>query len=467
MWKCTPETALQLESITLEPIINIKGGISNILTVQGCFMWEGQFRDYWWLSQIEYNDSSNQIKFQDEDGSLYIGTIDKNKEKITGMVYSKENDKLVPEDKLDFVRAPDVNEKRLFTPVTPKSDGSIQYSYQIPEKIKDDLQTESILKFVRDTSLFYELMGQIINQEYGRLESFLIIKDQKLVLEEYFYNYDRTQLHNIFSCTKSVVSLLAGIAFGQNENLNVETPIFDIFPQLDELKNRENQDITLKHVLTMTAGFEKSDTYKSVTHQNVVQNILSLSLESEPGEKFSYNSECPYLLGGMIHSLSGKPVDEFAKEKLFNPLGITNFNWKKENNTPHCESELYMLPRDMAKIGLLVSSNGMWEGQQIVSEQWIQESIKPHVKESDFFNYGFQWWHRSQENKSWWKESDEESKEHDMFLALGYGGQYIFVINDLNLIVVMTSSDYNEGNGMAFKKIPMVIEDIVPLFEKE
>jgi len=465
LWKCTSETALELEDLTLEPVINISGEMSNKLSVKGCFTWGGQFRDYWWLSEIEYCDSLNQIKIQDVDGSTYIGIIDETKQKITGMMYSKDGNKLIPEDKLDFIRASNFNTDRLFTPRKLKPDGSIQYSYQIPKKLNDGLETESIFKYSNDTTALYQLMKDVIYQEYGRLESFIIIKNNKLVLEEYFYNYNQNDLHNIFSCTKSIVSLSAGLAFDQNQISNMKQSVFEAFPKYESLKNEKNKSISLQHILTMTPGFEGNEKYKHEHPEKIVENILSLPLDSEPGEQFRYNSESPYFLGGIIYDLSGKTISEFTKEHVFNPLGITTYDWKEENGNPHCESDLYMLPRDMAKIGLMTVNNGKWLDKQIIPENWIKESTKFQVAESDFLNYGYQWWHRSKENKAWWKEQTEESKEHDLFMALGYGGQYIFVIKDLDLVITMTSSDYNEGNGMAFKKIPMVIEEIVPLFE--
>lgn len=465
LWKCTPETALKLEDLTLEPLISISGETSNKLSVEACFIWEGQFRDYWWLSGIEYCDSSNQIIIQDKDGSTYIGVVDKSGQKITGTMYSGNEGKLIPEDKLDFIRASDFNTERLFIPRKPNADGSIRYRYEIPEALNDQLKTASIFEYINDTNALYELFKRIIRKEYGRIESFLIVKNEKLVLEEYFYNYSHDDLHNIFSCTKSIVSLASGIALEKNGIKNTDQSIFDVLPQFRSLRTEENKEITLKHILTMTAGFEKSEKYKTEKPERIINNILSLDLETKPGEKFQYNSESPYLLGGIVHSLSGKTISEFTKEKLFIPMGIEYYDWKEENGNPHCESHLHMRPRDMAKIGVMLANNGNWNGKQLVPETWITESVKPHVAESDFFDYGFLWWHRSKSNKSWWKESSIKSNEHDMFLALGYGGQYIFVIKDLDLIITMTSSDYNESNGMAFKKIPMVIDEIVPLFK--
>ena len=117
----------------------------------------------------------------------------------------------------------------------------------------------------------------------------------------------------------------------------------------------------------------------------------------------------------------------------------------------------------MAKIGLLVLNDGKWQNKQLVSKEWIFESTKPHVPESEFFDYGYHWWHRSDHNKSWWDRPERGfQKEHDMTIALGFGGQYIMIIRDLNMVVVTTSSDYGDGHT-ARKKVPMVIDEIVPL----
>jgi CubicO group peptidase (beta-lactamase class C family) len=123
----------------------------------------------------------------------------------------------------------------------------------------------------------------------------------------------------------------------------------------------------------------------------------------------------------------------------------------------------------MAKIGLLILNEGKWQKSQIVSKEWIRESIKPHVKESKFFDYGYLWWHHSRNNLQWWKKPNAVSpKEHDMILALGYGGQYIMIIKDLNIVVITTASDYDysDTGRKARSKVPMVIEEIIPALSK-
>jgi len=465
LWRVTPETSIKYPHGTLEPILQFHTDAQGKLTVQGCFLWDKLFYDYWPFRSIQFNDSTRQLVIGYNEVGMYKGIVDYQTGIIQGTACGGD-----PSDtnKLDFIREEDLDVNKLFVPFPPGPNGSIRYAYQQPEDCMDQLQTASLFDFVKDSASFYTLIDQIITQEFGRLESLLILKDQKLILEEYFYGYDRTQLHNIHSCTKSVTSLLLGIALDRHQMMNVDQPIFDFFPVFDSLKTPGKEKITLKHLLTMTAGFSDDDDFEIHDPDDQVKQILSLPMESTPGEEFTYNNNCTNLLGGIIYTLESKQADEFAKEVLFNKLGISEFLWERENGVVHCYSDLHMYPRDMAKIGLLVLQNGSWNGEQIVPKEWIAESTKPYVAESEFFDYGYQWWYRSKGNRSWWENPERGSNnEHDMFLALGYGGQYIMVIRDLNMVIVTTSSDYNEDNGMAHQKVPMVIEEVVPLFDKE
>jgi len=466
LWKSTSETALHLPSITLQPVIHIQGNLQNDLIIQGCFLAADKYMNSWKLSELEFIEEDREIIFHDQEGSTYIGHVNEGWDSISGMVYSGYPDELVAEDRLDFIRAENLDIQYLFMPKLPEKDGSISYTYRQPEGHEDGIKTGSVFEHIKDPGLLSEFMAEVIGQEYGRLESLLVVKDRQLVLEEYFYGYDENRTHDIHSCTKSIVSLLTGLAISENGNPDVNQSIASFFPEMDLNLDDKHSRITLHQVLTMTVAFQTDDSYLGLEQEGLVKQILHSPLEMAAGEQFSYNSECPYLLGAIIYANTGQEVDTYAKEKLFDPMGITNYQWDKEKGTPCCQAHIHLTPRDMARIGLLVLNEGWWKDQQIIPESWIHESTKPHVSESEFFDYGYQWWHRSRSNKSWWKEDHSPSEsEHEMVHAMGWGGQYIFIVRDLNLVLITTASDYDESSGEAFSKVPMVIEKIVPMFE--
>jgi hypothetical protein len=167
------------------------------LTVQGCFLWDSLYFDEWELFDIQYNDSTHQLRMVDGNGSIYLGVVDPELRTITGTVYSGDPNNGVPEDKLDFSRADDVHANRLFYSRPPDLNGNIKYTYRQPEQMRDGWQTASIFELISDAAPFFDLMARLIRQEY-----------------------DRTQLHNIHSCTKSVTSLLLGIALENHDILS-------------------------------------------------------------------------------------------------------------------------------------------------------------------------------------------------------------------------------------------------------
>jgi len=463
LWISTPETSHTFSSGIFRYVFHFNLDHSGKLTARCVFLLNGKYSSEWRFVNTKYDELTRRITLLDEDGNTYEGILDLQNTKITGAIHLKKPMNDVEKTTTNLMRANKDLVVTLFYPYIPDLDGSINYSYQKPEQLDDGIQTASIYAEGVDSLSIIGLMKEIINQKYGRLESLLILKNDKLIVEEYFYGYNRTQLHNIHSCTKSVTSLLLGIALERHKNIDIDQSLFSFFPEYDDLKTEEKEQITLKHVLTMTAGFhDHKGPPEKDKPGDPFRYVLSKPLKTKPGETFKYSNESSDLLGGVIYSLEGKRADEFAKEYLFGSLGIHKYFWETENGITHCHSDLHLLPRDMAKIGLLVLNEGKWQKSQIVSKEWIRESTKPHVNESKFFDYGYQWWHRSGNNLQWWKEPNTVSpKEHDLITALGAGGQYIMIIRDLNLVVVTTASDYDIGKK-ARSKIPMVIEKVVP-----
>lgn len=460
LWISTEETSAVFPHGTQKTVLRIGKDQHGEFTARGVFLWKGSYSSAWALVDLDYDHKTDSIIVLDAEGDSYKGMVDLKNKKITGAVHLQNENK----DPLDFVKAEENLEFELFHPRLADSTGKVHFTYNKPEQVEDGLETASVIECDIEIAAITGLVNEIINQEYGRLESLLILKDNKLVVEEYFYSYDRERLHPIYSCTKSITSILLGMALEDNKHNQVDQPLFHFFPEYRSLTSKEKEQITLEHTLTMTAGFEWDEFPREMYETDDWFNyVLSRPMNSIPGEKFHYNSGSTILLGGVISSLVGKKTISYAEEVLFGPLGISEYFWETHpNGTPQCGAGLSMLPRDMAKIGLLVLNDGYWNNKQIVSREWMFESTKPRVAESEYFDYGYQWWLRSGQNKRWWVEPQSASgKEHEMIIALGWGGQYIMVVKELNLVVITTASDY--GNDKANSKIPMVIEEIIPI----
>jgi len=448
--------------ITALLIDEVDGGT---IEARACFMWEGSFYDSWKLEQASYSDSTHTITLVDSDGHRYEGLLGPEKQSIRGYFWSDDPGQTTPIDTVDFIRADPKLAQTLFYPRPTGSKGDPAYVYKAPELMDDGLLTANINALTRDSLALSTLMSDIISQDYGRLESLLVMKDSMLVLEEYFYGYDKTRQHNIQSVTKSITSLMLGIVLDQHREVHISLPLFDFFPEYDTLAKNGKEEITLEHLLTMTAGFPSDDIPGWVDLEDQLLNILSHPLAQVPGEVFQYNNDNSILLGGILQIVTGEPADQLIKKSLFDPMDITSYQWAYVKGLPQCNSDLQMLPRDMAKIGQLVLNDGRWGNDQLVPEAWIRESTRPHLAESEYFDYAYHWWHRSPANKPWWDLPESGSnEEYEIVLALGFGGQYIMVIRDLNMVVVSTASDYAYGH-MARSKIPLVIEKLIPLFE--
>jgi CubicO group peptidase (beta-lactamase class C family) len=459
LWVSTEETSWKFLSGTQKATLYIIQNQNGAFTVRGVFLWNDDYSSEWKLTDIDYNNLTRGIIVKDTVGNTYRGMVDIAKNKITGALHLKNNEI----DSLNFIQGTKDLEIALFHPRIPGKNDDAIYSYKKPEELNDFLQTTSILELGIDTSLINHLVIDIINQKYGRIESLLIVKDNKLILEEYFYGYEKTRLHKIYSCTKSITSLLLGIALDRHPDIKIDQSIFSFLPEYDSLKTKDKENITLKHILTMSAGLEWNEYPKEMYEMDDrIGYVLSRPMNAKPGEKFHYNSGYTAIIGYIVHTLEGKNAEEFADKLLFQPLGITKYIWKThKNGNLEFWNGLQMLPRDMAKIGLLVQNDGKWNDNQLVSKEWIDESTRPYIAESKFFNYSYHWWIRSKDNESWWNDTNpEKDNNYDIIIALSWGGNYIMIVKELNLVVVTTASNFD--NGSALDAFPLVIERIIP-----
>jgi CubicO group peptidase (beta-lactamase class C family) len=251
--------------------------------------------------------------------------------------------------------------------------------------------------------------------------------------------------HDLRSVTKSVNSLLLGIALEHKLIDHIDEPVLKWFPEYSDLRTLEKERISLRHLLTMSAGLEwdeyipyddpKNSEVRMLMSSDQYRYTLEQPVVSAPGKVWNYNSGGSALLGAVIGKAAGKPLDDAARELLLEPLGITDLAWTKNDKSGIPEvGGLRLRARDFAKIGQLVLAGGNWNGRQIVSHKWINESTAAHIGPADrLLFYGFQWW-----------QGRSLFNGHDVpwIAAIGNGGQRIIVVPELDLVVAITAGLY-------------------------
>lgn len=304
-----------------------------------------------------------------------------------------------------------------------------------------------------NTDLLSALHSEINNDEYGEVHSLLIVRNGDLVFEEYYNGYSREELHVLYSITKTFTSALIGIAIDQEKIESVDEYMLDFFPEYTDIENDNSfkRDVTLKHLLTMTSsfdyGFGSGWTGSDVTHYR-----LNAPVPTQPGENWNYCNGCVNLLAGVIQNKVEEPVEDFANKHLFTPLGITDWNWNviEDINGPDLPSTsagLQLRPLDLARFGQLYLQNGEWDGNQIISKEWIEESVKVQVDfAKDDRSYGYLLYR--------YLESSTVSKmlsENDVFFCVGAEQQRLFVIPHLDCVVVI-NGDFASSDTI-FKEV--------------
>ncbi|MBA6417834.1 serine hydrolase [Colwellia sp. 6M3] len=327
-----------------------------------------------------------------------------------------------------------------------------------------------------------QFIEDLVAEEYGRVDYFLLIRHGRIVAEKKIerdyallaanlapdelltpnfknpiYNYDDanlhpyyqgTDLHTVQSVTKSINSAAFGIAIDEGfiEGTDVLALSFFedyVFDRSDPRKER----ITIHDLLTMRTGIawndingfgsETDSTYALENSETWIQFILDQPMYEEPGKVFKYNDGVSVLLGKILHEATGQRVDAWAKEKLFGPIGIDEFHWKiTPDGEADTEGGLYLTGHDMARIGYLYLRNGLWDGKQVISEDWVRRSVTPYIADpssevsEDFTEYGYQW-------------SIPKPKNGGAFVFGGYGlgGQRIMVFPEYDVVAVFQGWD--------------------------
>jgi len=288
-----------------------------------------------------------------------------------------------------------------------------------------------------DSERLADMSEKTLREKY-QIDSITVIRNGYMVLDAYFFPFKKDTKHIIHSCTKSITSAAFGIAVDKGYIKSLQQPVIEIFPE-KQIANMDDDKkaITLKNLLTMASGLKTEDSYlyrwkgliQMVQQKDWVQYVLDRPMAEKPGTRFEYSNCVTFLLSAIIQKATNRKASDFLQQYLFGPLGITDVKWAATPDGINVGyGRMWLTPHDMAKIGWLYLNKGHWDDQQIISENWIEDSTRKHINATTYDGYGYQWW----------------ISPDKFYAAIGYRGQLIYVVPKKNMVIVFTSD--LEGN---------------------
>ena len=312
---------------------------------------------------------------------------------------------------------------------------------------------------------------------YRDLRNVLVFVGGRPVVERH-YDSSAEATSNVASVTKSVMSILVGIAVDEGAIGSVDQTLAELLPDYAAIMTADVAAVTLEQVLTMTAGLPadpQNAPLPYVLTEDWVTAIVSGGLERPAGAGFAYSSAGSHLLSAILVEATGRSVLDYARDNLFDPLGINtepaaepvaveenlpvyeaaSFAWPVDPQGLHLgDADLKITALDMAKIGQLMLADGSWDGKQIVSTQWVTESTRGHISSDEMgpsgaaVEYGYHWWITTADG-------------HDAFAAIGFGGQLIEVVPDLDLVVVISCTIPERGVRLNARDFLFLVDSLV------
>lgn len=342
------------------------------------------------------------------------------------------------------------------------------FTYSVPSDVGDGWQVADLADEGFDTSTILDMMNQVVNEDFQNIDSVTIVRNNKLLLywfadreltefDAWINNTDKER-HILHSTSKSVTSALVGIAIDQGYIASTQVGFYELFSYPSYLNpDPRKADMTLEDALTMRLGLEWDEwslpysnpqndlVLLNNTHIDWARALLDLPMIHDPGTVFTYNTAATNAIGQAVENAVGIPLADFANTYLFYPMQITDAIWARTpTGLPIGGSGLFLRPRDLAKFGQLYLGNGVWQGQQLISADWIADSVVRRVDISAWATYseayGFQWW---------LDDLNYKGQPVETWVTSGYGGQYLFVIPSLDLVVGFTGHNYEPGPGIA------------------
>jgi CubicO group peptidase (beta-lactamase class C family) len=390
------------------------------------------------------------LELKMSNGTRYQGRVDLNRGVIDGRLLYLDGSSL----EAPFYWAPAADHPELL----PRPAGSGPYAYSVPQDLDDGWVVGHAADHGVDPAAIERTVEAILAGEAGVLKSFLVLRDGAIVAEEYFYGFGPGNLFPIASCTKSVSSLLIGLAIQEGLIAGVEEPILSFFPQERVAAAAGWEGLTLEELLTMSLALDWSPEEAESLHgtgPEAFRQILAREVIGEPGQDWAYVSMNVNLLAGVLRRATGEHAEAFAARGLFGPLGITDWDWDpmKTDGFNLMDGSLRLRARDMARLGVMVAHGGEWQGHRIVAEDWIQSSIRAHLPADDpDWRYGYLWWTR--------EVPIPGGESVRAVMANGWGSQFIFLFPELDLVVVTTGGNQENGKHLAIGEV--LLRELLP-----
>ncbi len=319
-----------------------------------------------------------------------------------------------------------------------------------------------------DNSLIEELNRKIVGKTFKDITSIVVIKEGKLLIEEYFNGAKRDSLHDTRSVGKSFASAILGIAI-HDGHLKSEMQTLKEFYDLTKNKNYSTKkgDITLKSLLTMSSSFDGSDMNQDspgneenmYPTNNWVNFTLDLPIDTMKSitPHWDYFTAGVVVLGDIVHRSAPLGLEKYADKNLFLPLGITNYKWQyTPQNVANTAGGLQLRSIDYAKFGQLYKNIGSWNGKQILTKDWVSKSLSKQMQISDDEFYGYLFWN---------KTFKVDSTNYEVYYSSGNGGNKIYIFKDQPLVLVITSTAYNTPYG--HKQVDKIMQNyLIPALAK-
>jgi CubicO group peptidase (beta-lactamase class C family) len=297
-------------------------------------------------------------------------------------------------------------------------------------------------------------LDAIVARRFPMVTGLLVIRHGYILYERYLQDLVETRMVELYAITQSVVGAVTGIALTQGAFLSLDEKLGDLLPDyFTPAADPRAKEITLRHLLSMTSGFEWDARQQEMLFYRVnhVEDVLNRPLARPPGAAFSYDGCNAQVLSHVFNNVTGLSVLQAAAGALFEPLGITSYVWPQDDQGfSQSWAGLQLTLRDVAKIGYLHLRHGVWESQQLVGREYVRAATTAHTAGGYPGNtgYGYLWW-------------VSQEREHYAFYALGFGGKTLVAVPDLDLLVVIMTDDSLDNDHINQPRL-LLSEHIIP-----